>query len=336
VASADAAAVRLVPLMLGADETEPSAEAESDEAPAEGDTAADVPAVGPEVEPASPPAGPEQFVGGTAAKLTFAHPVDHDTLELDLRNQLEKRGRDPETVPLRLTNPKYEAGDSHPYETWNVEIALPQQEAGSLFAAIDAQLRERAYFPSSNTIGSKVAGSTRVRAVYALLFSLVCIVGYIWLRFQRVVFGLAAVVALVHDVLVTLGVIALSAFVADILSFLLIDPFKIGLTVLAAFLTIIGYSLNDTIVVFDRIREVRGKAPQLTADMVNTSINQTLSRTLLTSVTTLIVVAILYIGGGQGIHAFAFALVVGVLVGTYSSIFVASPFLYWMVGSEKK
>ena len=80
---------------------------------------------------------------------------------------------------------------------------------------------------------------------------------------------------------------------------------------LAAFLTIIGYSLNDTIVVFDRIREVRGKAPQLTAGMINSSINQTLSRTLLTSLTTLIVVVILYIGGGQGIHAFAFALVVG-------------------------
>ena len=130
--------------------------------------------------------------------------------------------------------------------------------------------------------------------------------------------------------LITLGVIALSAYVANYLGFLLIYEFKIGLPVLAAFLTIIGYSLNDTIVVFDRIREVKGKSPQLTEQIVNKSINQTLSRTLLTSFTTLLVVVILYIGGGQGIHAFAFSLVVGVIVGTYSSIFVAAPVLVWM------
>ena len=137
-------------------------------------------------------------------------------------------------------------------------------------------------------------------------------------------------VALVHDVLITLGMIALSYFVAPYLGILLADPFKISLPVLAAFLTIIGYSLNDTIVVFDRIREVRGKSPQLSGDMINASINQTLSRTLLTSLTTLMVVVILYIAGGQGIHAFAFSLVVGVVVGTYSSVFVASPVLFWM------
>ena len=114
----------------------------------------------------------------------------------------------------------------------------------------------------------------------------------------------------------------------------MIDEFKISLSVLAAFLTIIGYSLNDTIVVFDRIREVRGKSPHLSAEMINTSINQTLSRTLLTSITTLIGVVILYFAGGQGIHAFAFALMVGVIIGTYSSIFVASPALLWMSRSK--
>jgi SecD/SecF fusion protein len=144
-------------------------------------------------------------------------------------------------------------------------------------------------------------------------------------------------VALLHDVLVTLGIIALSAFLVEYAGFiatpLMIIPFKISLPIVAAFLTIIGYSLNDTIVVFDRIRETRGKSPDLTADMINTSINQTLGRTLLTSLTTLIVVAILYVAGGAGIHGFAFALVVGVMVGTYSSIFVASPVLLWMAQS---
>mgnify|MGYP001548291537 CR=1 FL=1 len=180
-------------------------------------------------------------------------------------------------------------------------------------------------------------------AIAALLTSLLGIVAYIWIRFQRVVFGLAAVVALVHDVLFTLGAIALSYWFArgfgidglvPLFSLLKIDEFKISLPVVAAFLTIIGYSLNDTIVVFDRIREVRGKSPSLSADMVNKSINQTLGRTLLTSLTTLLVVGILYAFGGQEIHGFAFALLIGVLVGTYSSIFVASPTLLWMLGAR--
>ena len=115
-----------------------------------------------------------------------------------------------------------------------------------------------------------------------------------------------------------------------------IDAFQISLPIVAAFLTIIGYSLNDTIVVFDRIREVRGKSPHLTAEMINTSINQTLGRTLLTSLTTLLVVAILYFAGGAGIHGFAYALVVGVVVGPYSSIFVASPALLAMSGGGGK
>jgi SecD/SecF fusion protein len=213
---------------------------------------------------------------------------------------------------------------------WNVKIKLPPQQAQPRLKSIQAAVADTPFFPSSNTIGAKVAGSTRMQAIYALVASLLCIVAYIWVRFQKVIFGLAAVVALVHDVLITLGLIALSAFLAPYLGFLLIDPFKIGLPVLAAFLTIIGYSLNDTIIVFDRIREVRGKAPRLTEQMVNDSVNQTLSRTLLTSGTTLLVIVILYIAGGEVIHGFAFSLLVGVVVGTYSSIYIASPVLLWM------
>ncbi|MFT5525766.1 MAG: SecD/SecF fusion protein, partial [Pirellulaceae bacterium] len=183
---------------------------------------------------------------------------------------------------------------------------------------------------SSSQFGSKVAGDTQTTAMVALGASLLGIIGYIWVRFQKVVFGLAAVVALVHDVLITLGAIAVSAYLAPYFGFALIEEFKISLPIVAAFLTIIGYSLNDTIVVFDRIREVRGRSPELTSEMVNASINQTLSRTILTSLTTLLVVVILYAGGGSGIHGFAFALVVGVAVGTYSSVFVAAPILLWM------
>ncbi|MBT7253893.1 MAG: protein translocase subunit SecDF, partial [Planctomycetaceae bacterium] len=178
--------------------------------------------------------------------------------------------------------------------------------------------------------GAQIAGDMQMLALTAMLFSFAGIITYIWLRFQHLTYGIAAVVALLHDVLVTLAAMAVSVYVADHLGFLLIEDFKISLPVVAAFLTIIGYSLNDTIVVFDRIREVRGKSHDLTELMLNKSINQTLNRTLLTSLTTLIVVIILYVVGGSGIHGFAFALVIGVAAGTYSSIFIAAPTLLFL------
>jgi SecD/SecF fusion protein len=115
----------------------------------------------------------------------------------------------------------------------------------------------------------------------------------------------------------------------------MLTDFKINLPMIAAFLTIVGYSLNDTIVVFDRIREVRGKNPRLTTQMVNQSVNQTLSRTLLTSVTTLVVVVVLYVMGGEGLHGFSYCLFVGIVVGTYSSIYVASPVLLWLMNRQQ-
>ncbi len=159
---------------------------------------------------------------------------------------------------------------------------------------------------------------------------MVIIVIYIWVRFQNVIFGLAAILALVHDVLVTIAFLAMSAYLSQYLGFLLVDPFKISLAVVAALLTIVGFSINDTIVVFDRIREVRGKSPDLTPEMINLSVNATLSRTLLTSGTVFIASIILYAIGGPGIHAFAYAMVVGVIAGTYSSVYIAAPVLLWM------
>lgn len=218
------------------------------------------------------------------------------------------------------------------FSKWRVAMPISAAEADAIMDDFQSTLDSEPVWISSSSVGARVAGDMIGRAFGALFASLLCIIGYIWFRFQRVIYGFAAVAALLHDVLITLGAIAVSYWLADFLGVLLIDPFKISLTVVAALLTIIGYSLNDTIVVFDRIRETKGKAPRLTGDMINHSINQTLSRTLLTSITTLIVVVLLYAFGGDGIHAFAFALVIGVLVGTYSSIFVASPILLWLVG----
>ena len=136
---------------------------------------------------------------------------------------------------------------------------------------------------------------------------------------------------LIHDLFFTLGAIAVCHYIHEsmpqLASALLIQDFKIDLPAVAALLTLVGYSVNDTIVVFDRIREVRGKNPELTSQMINDSVNQTLSRTLLTSFATWLVVIVLYIWGGEGVHLFAFVMVVGIVVGTYSSIYIASPLL---------
>ena len=166
-------------------------------------------------------------------------------------------------------------------------------------------------------VGPKVGRDLREKALLSILYAVIGIVIYISWRFE-LQYAIAAIIALAHDVLVTLG------------AFSILDK-EFTLVVIAAFLAIIGYSLNDTIVVFDRIREnLRRRGKNTLVQTINASINQTLSRTLLTSGTTLMVVAALFFFGGEIIHDFSFALLVGVLVGTYSSIFIASTFLvYW-------
>jgi len=226
---------------------------------------------------------------------------------------------------------EWSPGSQLRFMRWSIELPLDSDQSQAVLNALQQRMNQDPVWVGSSAVGSRVAGDMIGRAFGALFASILCIIGYIWFRFQRVIYGFAAVAALLHDVLITLGAIAVSYWLADALGFLLIDPFKISLTVVAAILTIIGYSLNDTIVVFDRIRETKGKATKLTGEMINSSINQTLSRTLLTSITTLIVVVLLYAFGGEGIHAFAFALVIGVVVGTYSSIFIASPILLWLI-----
>jgi SecD/SecF fusion protein len=264
--------------------------------------------------------------------------VGHDPLMARLESALAAVDR--EGLEPALDAPGFQPGSSAPHKTWTVHLGLDPDEARSVLEAMAADMSSQAMFPLSNKIGGSVAGNLQVQATYAVLISIIGIVGYLWLRFQKVTYGLAAVLAIVHDVLVTIGMIAVSPYilraVPAVASALQIDAFQIGLTVVAALLTIIGYSLNDTIVIFDRIREVKGKSPQLTAQMINTSMNQTLSRTILTSATTLLVVVILYFFGGAGIHDFSFSLVVGVIAGSYSTMFIASPALLAMSGNRRR
>ena len=172
--------------------------------------------------------------------------------------------------------------------------------------------------------------TTMVRdALVAIILSAVVIAGYIWLRFGNLKYGTATVISLVHDVLMTMALIGLAHYAAVTAfgSALLIEPFRINLTMVAAILTVMGYSVNDTIVVFDRIRENRGKFGHINRSVINDSINQTFSRTILTGGTTIVTLFVMYVWGGPSIHGFTFALLGGILIGTYSSIAIATPLL---------
>jgi preprotein translocase subunit SecF len=165
-----------------------------------------------------------------------------------------------------------------------------------------------------DTVGPQVGGQLRRQATMAVGFSLLAMLVYLWFRFE-LIYGVAAVVAVFHDTLITVGAFSLTNQ-------------EITLTVIAAILTLVGYSMNDTIVVFDRIREnVKIMRRESLGEIVNRSINQTLSRTILTSGLTFLTVLSLYLFGGEVLHGFSFALVVGIIIGTYSSIAVAAPML---------
>jgi preprotein translocase subunit SecF len=204
----------------------------------------------------------------------------------------------------------------------DVLIALPEQQNESALDAGRAQIVDalRAHYDNTFTVqnvsivGPTVGHQLEKQALLATLYSLLGMLIYLWFRFQ-LIYGVAAVVACFHDTLITVG------------AFALLNK-EISLTVIAAILTLVGYSMNDTIVVFDRIREnLRLSRRESLPDVVNRSINQTLSRTVLTSGLTFLTVLSLYIFGGPVLNGFSFALVVGILIGTYSSIAVAAPML---------
>jgi SecD/SecF fusion protein len=215
-----------------------------------------------------------------------------------------------------------------------VEVSSPRVDAKALEEILKEAQASFAARPQPERLenfDAQLAAETSRRAMYAILASWGAILLYLWFRFGNWTFGLSAVLCLIHDLCFTLGLIAFCHYVVAYMPWLAtllrLEDFKINLPAVAALLTLVGYSVNDTIVVFDRIREVRGKNPLLTPQMINDSVNQTLSRTLLASLTVFLVVGVLYLFGGEGVHLFAFVMVVGVIVGTYSSIYVASPLL---------
>lgn len=209
------------------------------------------------------------------------------------------------------------------------EQAALRKDLTNAVAAARKAFEERPAPDRLEVFDPALAASTRNSALFAIVVSWAAILLFLWFRFGSWTFGLAAVLCLVHDLCFTLGAIAACHYLHDTAlgGLLGLQDFKIDLAAVAALLTLVGYSVNDTIVVFDRIREVRGKSPVLTTQMINDSVNQTLSRTILAALTVFLVVVVLYIWGGEGVHLFAFVMVMGVIVGTYSSIYIAAPLL---------
>jgi preprotein translocase subunit SecF len=240
------------------------------------------------------------FTGGTVAQVKFEKPVELG----QLRETLSDYGfKGAEIVEFGSPD----------------EILIKTQFSGS-----SSEISEKLTLALGNSftlrrvesVGPKIGKELQTDALKAIGLALLLILIYITFRFDRY-YALGSVMALIHDVLITLGV------------FSLLD-YEINLSIIAAFLTIVGYSLNDTIVVFDRIRENIPKFMKKTLnDVVNISLNETLNRTVVTSLTTMMVVVILFLWGGKVINLFAFALIIGVFVGTYSSLFVASPVMVY-------
>ena len=240
------------------------------------------------------------FTGGTVAQVKFEKPVELG----QLRETLSDYGFEGAEI-VEFGSPD--------------EILIKTQFSGS-----SSEISEKLTLALGNSftlrrvesVGPKIGKELQTDALKAIGLALLLILIYITFRFDRY-YALGSVMALIHDVLITLGV------------FSLLD-YEINLSIIAAFLTIVGYSLNDTIVVFDRIRENIPKFMKKTLnDVVNISLNETLNRTVITSLTTMMVVVILFLWGGKVINLFAFALIIGVFVGTYSSLFVASPVMVY-------
>jgi SecD/SecF fusion protein len=207
-------------------------------------------------------------------------------------------------------------------EEWNTFIKNEQLKITAA-ASLETSLQR------VTQISPSVGQEAKTRALIAIVLSFLAIIIYVWLRFGTARYGIAGVVALIHDVTVAIGAVVASVYLANtpIGQKLLIGDFKINLTTIAAFLTIIGYSINDTIVIYDRIRENRGKSLSLTPQIINDSINQTFSRSILTVFTVFLAVFIMYVWGGPGIRSFNFAMLIGALTGAYSSIAIAAPIL---------
>jgi preprotein translocase SecF subunit len=254
------------------------------------------------------------FKGGTLIAVNFTESIDIEKVRSELKsvsidgqifnfsNAEIKHFGDNSNIAIRIASI-----DEEP-EQFSKKIT---EKLASIFPDLVPEDKEN-FILSLEKVGPKVGAELSSNALMAILSALALILIYVSIRFEFK-YAIGAIAALTHDVLITLGVFS-------------ILNYEVSLAVIAAFLTIVGYSLNDTIVIFDRVREnVKALKNVQMKSVINRSINESLSRTIITSLTTFFVVLVLFLIGGEVIHTFSFAMMVGVIIGTYSSIFVASP-----------
>jgi len=254
------------------------------------------------------------FAGGTVVQVKFSQTTKTE----DVRASL---------APAGLSDARIQSLGAEGENKYL--IRTPRQDSASGDIAVKFEKLFRETFGDENVeilgvemVGSEVSEDLKEKGILSLFYAGIGILIYIWWRFEFK-FSLGAIMALLHDVIITVGIFSITGR-------------EINLTVVAALLTIIGYSLNDTIVVFDRIREnLKKEGVSGFISVLNTSISQTLSRTLLMSLTTFVVVLCLFMLGGEVINNFAFAMMIGVIIGTYSSIFIASPVLLLLTPAKK-
>ena len=259
------------------------------------------------------------FKGGTLVAVNFTEPVDINKI----RSSLSSVSIDGQNFDFSKEEIKHFGDESNvAIRIASIENEPPRfaNRVSESLASVYPDLlpsEKSDFILSIDKVGPKVGAELSSDAVLAILYALGFILIYISVRFEFK-YAIGAIAALTHDVLITLGVFSILGY-------------EISLAVIAAFLTIVGYSLNDTIVIFDRVREnVKSLKGSSMESVINQSINDSLSRTIVTSLTTFLVVLILFLVGGEVIHTFSFAMIVGVVIGTYSSIFVASPIVIKM------
>lgn len=268
------------------------------------------------------------FLGGRSYQVNFTKEVSASEVKVALADDVENKGLEVKTFgddqTLKITT-NYKVDDESDQADQDVRQALIsglEEFTGDKFVDADKEPDPGTFtIPYTAKVGATIADDIADSARTAVLFSLIAIFFYIWIRFRRWRFGLGAVSALFHDTLMVFAIFGIArAFGIS---------YEIDQVFVAAMLTIIGYSINDTVVVFDRIREYLAESKGETfEETLDHSINSTLNRTLITSVTTLLVVLILFLFGGEVLRGFSFALLVGVLFGTYSSIFIATPIVF--------
>ena len=257
------------------------------------------------------------FTSGSVLDVTFSEPVDQNLVYEEMKNLgrpealVQTTGANSVIIRTKVLNESEGSSES--------ERQSIQRHLEKAISPIDSL--------AFDSISPIIARETIRNAVFAMLAASVFILMYIWYAFRRAPkayrYGISAIIALVHDVIITVGIFSLLSF-------------EINLSIIAAVLTIVGYSMNDTVVIFDRVRENLKKYSDIKIfDLTNISINETLSRTIITSVTTLLALLSIFIFGGAILKGFSFAMILGVIVGTYSSIYIANPILVRLNVSQK-